>query len=1431
MKTGKHIKFFALLLAVLLLISSFPLTALAAEANDSVIEMVEGDVITDFAAADSTATSSDPSIAWVDENGALNAMKPGTVTVSDGQQDYTVTVSDFEDGTPVVGNLKLLARFNDSMQFYDGHVYLLFTSYQDGVTINVPDLYAGYEIEDFYYHNIREDISYGSNHTGNDADSVFTFNKDMKSVTLNRGEIVTIGMYRDFDLSVPQAALGSIKNSSLWAGLTAAGKATVVENLFKLLDNGSISADQAFNRFKEVLDETGLDYNKLLDGVVDGGVCFNRELYNQKLEYDQYENVTYEMDITEKQLGTMTAYLGGNNGKFSILKNSCATVALRAWNAAVGTKDGEPNAYYLTSTGNGILSIIDAPKGVRDSIKNRLPGYYLNNAEGVAEPDAGFEDETGWVYVSAPEKVAPVTYTYADKAVQVDEDLTALTPLVTSAKAGKGIYYNKDEQEIGVDVQADSSEITGINFIINGQTVTLDGSNMPEKGIWFKTAVKDAEEGVNYYVTDADGKTLASYYNDGEVTFRADTLPQSYRIVSGKEGSKNILRVNNNIPEGVQITAEVYYKEDGQKIAVDKVAELQSGTKIYVKPDISSLEISHMIESIDIDGMNIYEEENFDAEEGAYCGLMPDNYAELNISTVEAEIEPAKDGMIQIFVGDTLNVEEYTHLYTDGDKEGYVLDETEWEIIHDENGALEGEGSELKAVKEGSAVLWARAKKNPNIGAAFMIDVLGNRSDYAAVTFNGETGENYVLHNVTEENNTVIPYSGYLVKKDTEVNIYPRNNGSKAVFAVLCNGEALSVNEEFEGPCIASVTADTDLDIAVTFAEAQIKGLPKDIKFESKDDTYQLEARTVYNGLLGIVGAWDDRIRYTASNDLISVDKNGLITVTDEIPEDGAAVIVTAYVPSTPELSATTKVVLGDYKGDKIVGRLTISSRPITKAQLIAHGAVTFTPYEDMELPVSYYRYYKPNEKYDALLKDYAENPENYTSDPALYNDNELGLEDRESYFDVIEGGIGIEPQIISLKSGESITMSNYGYDDGRIESILSVLENSDISSDEQAQILIEQLRSYIEDGTVDENATFDSLADVLKTIITTSRKTGENPANGRSEGGLDINREMYNQFIRPDSQLPNNYYSVDITADELEMMKAYIADPDNNYFSLMDKNCATGSVDIWNATLADKPELKLTGNYTGIAVEPESLYIELGLLARKQNLDGESGKDFYPRSVAHPMSYAELIEAIDKLGEPELTDAYKAQLDELLAAYHDLNGTEQSMVTNSDKLFDSIQAYEDMLHEKDLEAFDKYVADKLAYVDSLAQDGDSEVSKLLISAAKTAITAIPYDTEKSLEENKADIAKLVAILEQVLDDRRYQEHPMLGDVDVDRDVTAADVTFIQRNAAWMLTPLSCNFAAADTDEDGTMSVMDATMLQYWLADMPANENIGKPIK
>ena len=39
----------------------------------------------------------------------------------------------------IVGNLKIIARYNDSMPFYDGHAYLAFTSYQDDVEIKVDE--------------------------------------------------------------------------------------------------------------------------------------------------------------------------------------------------------------------------------------------------------------------------------------------------------------------------------------------------------------------------------------------------------------------------------------------------------------------------------------------------------------------------------------------------------------------------------------------------------------------------------------------------------------------------------------------------------------------------------------------------------------------------------------------------------------------------------------------------------------------------------------------------------------------------------------------------------------------------------------------------------------------------------------------------------------------------------------------------------------------------------------------------------------------------------------------------------------------------------------------------------------------------------------------------------------------------------------------
>lgn len=122
--------------------------------------------------------------------------------------------------------------------------------------------------------------------------------------------------------------------------------------------------------------------------------------------------------------------------------------------------------------------------------------------------------------------------------------------------------------------------------------------------------------------------------------------------------------------------------------------------------------------------------------------------------------------------------------------------------------------------------------------------------------------------------------------------------------------------------------------------------------------------------------------------------------------------------------------------------------------------------------------------------------------------------------------------------------------------------------------------------------------------------------------------------------------------------------------------NCATGAVNVWNATLADKPELHLSANYTKIATDPMSLYVELGLLGLKPNLDGESGTDYYPRTVAYSNATREAIAAIASIGEVEYTDECKQRIDAAREAYDALNDAEQARVWNYQALTDAEEAY-----------------------------------------------------------------------------------------------------------------------------------------------------------
>lgn len=559
-------------------------------------------------------------------------------------------------------------------------------------------------------------------------------------------------------------------------------------------------------------------------------------------------------------------------------------------------------------------------------------------------------------------------------------------------------------------------------------------------------------------------------------------------------------------------------------------------------------------------------------------------------------------------------------------------------ILSDEDAVFSQSNTILKAEKEGTAMIWVCAEGNSNIGVPYVVEVYSDAADMVKVSFSDTVRDNLILTiDADSDRPRNIPFSGYLVKKGSSLSVTPNQSQSKAILYLMDQkGNTIEPNQ--------SIIIEEDTTIRAGFTDAIVSGMPNTVKLDSKGDTYQLQAQVQYAGILRFIPVYDKSVRYTSSDALVTVDENGVLTVADDVPENGKVVYITAYAGSSNnKVFAACRVVIGNYQGDRIVGRLTISARPIVKAQLVAHGAITFTTYEDTNLNVSYYNYYKPNPKYIDLSHDYDAHPEKYTFDPVLYHDNELGIDDRESYFDAYHNGSGTPAQTLSLKKGEGITLSNYGYETANLDNIIKALQDSSLSSSKEAQELIRQINNYSAGRDFDGVSAFDSFAATIAQIIQISRATGHNPADGHSEGGLDINREVYNQFRRSDSQLPNNYYTVEITADEFAMMEQFVANPDNNYYSLMAKNCATCSVDIWNATLADKPELRLTGNYTGIAVEPESLYVELGLLGAKQDLDGEGGKNFYPRIVP-PCTEAYILGDADGDGVVTIADVTTIQ-------------------------------------------------------------------------------------------------------------------------------------------------------------------------------------------
>ena len=127
--------------------------------------------------------------------------------------------------------------------------------------------------------------------------------------------------------------------------------------------------------------------------------------------------------------------------------------------------------------------------------------------------------------------------------------------------------------------------------------------------------------------------------------------------------------------------------------------------------------------------------------------------------------------------------------------------------------------------------------------------------------------------------------------------------------------------------------------------------------------------------------------------------------------------------------------------------------------------------------------------------------------------------------------------------------------------------------------------------------------------------------------------------------------------------------------------------------------------------------------------------------SEASQQIIAEAVAAIEALeyDEEKTLDENKAAVDELVAPVAEA--------------LEAQRAAEALAADK--AAFDEFKAEQIAAVEALAAEGDSEASQQIIAEAVAAIEALEYDEAKTLEENKAAVAEVVAPVEEALEAQR----------------------------------------------------------------------------
>lgn len=106
---------------------------------------------------------------------------------------------------------------------------------------------------------------------------------------------------------------------------------------------------------------------------------------------------------------------------------------------------------------------------------------------------------------------------------------------------------------------------------------------------------------------------------------------------------------------------------------------------------------------------------------------------------------------------------------------------------------------------------------------------------------------------------------------------------------------------------------------------------------------------------------------------------------------------------------------------------------------------------------------------------------------------------------------------------------------------------------------------------------------------------------------------------------------------------------------------------------------------------------------------------------------------------------------------------------------------------------------------------------------AKSSNVTLSYDTENVFNSSFKNVAFSKVNGKVNVSTKKY----MLGDVDRDSEIAIIDATVLQRYVAEIPIYFGMNNTIADADGDGILSIIDATAIQRWLAEMKTLGNIG----